>query len=232
MSYNLDGWASLQNFLMRLGKSNAWLVGSWTYLDTNNRFDSEGAIAARGPIERASVMSGLGVALEYDSRDNIFTPSRGWTGSLESNFYSPSFGSDTRFNAYRGHAFAYWPLSKSLVLAGRADGRVASGDVPFYALPFVDLRGVPAMRLQDTHTGVLETEARWNVTQRWALIGFVGAGRAWGTRTDFSEGTKTLAEGVGFRYLIASRLGIYVGVDWAHSTQDQAFYIQVGNAWR
>jgi hypothetical protein len=32
--------------------------------------------------------------------------------------------------------------------------------------------------------------------------------------------------------LIARRLGIYAGMDFAWSTQDHAVYIQVGNAWR
>ena len=99
-------------------------------------------------------------------------------------------------------------------------------------LPFVDLRGVPAMRLQDTRTAVLETELRWNLDHRWALIGFLGGGKAWGSRDDFSDGASTVSKGAGFRYLIASKLGIYVGMDMAWSTQDKAWYIQVGNAWR
>jgi hypothetical protein len=34
------------------------------------------------------------------------------------------------------------------------------------------------------------------------------------------------------RYLLARRLGMYVGVDAARSTQDHGWYIQVGSAWR
>ena len=112
-----------------------------------------------------------------------------------------------------------------MVLAGRADHRGANGDVPFYLLPFVDLRGVPALRLQDRRTAVIESEVRWNVTERWALVGFAGAARAWGTSTNFADGTDSRAGGVGFRYLDAQRLGMYVGMDFAWSTQDRAFYI-------
>jgi hypothetical protein len=71
-----------------------------------------------------------------------------------------------------------------------------------------------------------------DVTPRWALIGFVGAGRAWGRSTGYSDGNDTAAKGVGFRYLIARRLGLYVGMDYAHSTLDHAIYLQVGSAWR
>jgi hypothetical protein len=232
LRYNLDGWVSGQNGMMRLGSSDAWLVGRWNYLDLSSRFDQEEAVPQLGQIVRTDRASGLGVSLEVDTRDNIFTPSRGWTGSIDLTFYDPHWGSDTRLQSYRAHAFAYLPVSSSLVLGGRIDGRAANGDVPFYMLPYVDLRGVPALRLQDERTAVAETEARWNLTPRWALIGFVGAGRAWGTKTEFSQGTDTVAKGVGFRYLIARRLGMYIGIDWAWSTQDHAVYLQVGNAWR
>jgi hypothetical protein len=232
LAYNLKGWGTEQHGMLRLGESDAWVVARWVYSDFDNRFDVEGDAAAAGPIVRASRASGLGLSLEVDSRDNFFTPSRGWRGNLDVTWYDPSWGSDTRFQSYRAQAFGYWPAARSLVLAGRIDVRAADGDVPYYLLPFVDLRGVPAFRLQDRRTGVMETEARWNVTPRWALIGFVGAARAWGTTTSFDEGTGSVAKGAGFRYLIARRLGMYVGVDWAWSTQDHAFYIQVGSAWR
>lgn len=232
LSYNLQGIASVQHGMMRIGQSDTWLVARWNYLDLNNRFGSEASTSVFGPIVRANTQSGLGVSIETDTRDTIFTPSRGWTGSLDLTFYRPTWGSDSTFESYRGHVFSYWELSKSLVLAGRADGRLANGDVPFYMLPFIDMRGVPAMRLQDTRTAVLETELRWNIDNRWALVGFIGAGRAWGTRTSFSEGAGTVSKGVGFRYLLARRLGMYAGVDWAWSTQDHAWYLTVGSAWR
>jgi hypothetical protein len=232
VGYTLDGWASVQQGMLRLGQSDVWVVARWNYADLNNRFDFENQTQQFGPLVRNSRMSGLGISLEVDTRDNIFTPSRGWTGAIDATFYDPNWGSDTRWESYRAHAFGYWPVTKTIILGGRVDGRAATGEVPFYALPFVDLRGVPAARLQDERTAVVETELRWNITPRWAAIGFIGAGRAWGTFTDFSNGTDTVTKGVGFRYLIARRLGMYVGMDWAWSTQDHAFYIQVGNAWR
>ncbi|HEY6512281.1 MAG TPA: BamA/TamA family outer membrane protein [Burkholderiaceae bacterium] len=231
LGYNLDGFVSMQEGMLRLGQSDVWLVGRWNYLDLKSRFNLEGVPALNG-LERADRESGLGLSVEVDTRDNIFTPSRGWTGSLDATFYDPDWGSDTRFQSYRGHAFVYFPIGREFVVAGRIDGRAAAGQVPFYMLPSVDLRGVPAARLQDRRTGVVETEVRWNITPRWAAIGFVGGAKAWGTATSFSDGADTSAYGAGFRYLIAKRLGLYMGVDVAKSTLDHAWYIQVGSAWR
>ena len=232
IAYNADGWLSIQHGMMRLGDSDAWLVGRWNYFDLKNRFDVESDAGRGGAIVRSSKSSGLGVSLEFDSRDNIFTPSSGWKGGVDLTYFDPDWGSDTHFRTARAYGFVYSPITKTVVLGGRVDTQAANGDVPFYLLPFVALRGVPALRLQDRRTAVIESEVRWNVTPRWALIGFAGAGRAWGTSTSFSDGTDTRAGGVGFRYEIARRLGMYVGMDVAWSTQDRAFYIQVGSPWR
>ena len=64
------------------------------------------------------------------------------------------------------------------------------------------------------------------------MVGFYGGGFAWGARDSFADAEKPLSGGAGFRYLIARRLGLYAGVDFAWSTVDRAFYIQVGNGWR
>ncbi len=234
IGYNLDGWGASNQLLYRLGSSNAWISGRWVYLDTASSFktDNNADDTLLPGFSFAKRSSGIGPTLEYDSRDSIFTPSRGWQGSLDLTFYDRAFGSDNRFESYRAHVFAYSPFAKDFVLGSRLDVRSARGDVPFYMLPYVDLRGVPAARLQDENTAVAELELRWNVTPRWALIGFAGAGRAWGTNTGFADGTKAASVGAGFRYLMARRLGLYVGLDIAKSNYDNAFYIQVGNAWR
>jgi hypothetical protein len=226
--YNLAGLAAINHAMMRLGESDTWLVARWNFFDFDSRFGDGLPVN----IVRASRASGLGATLETDTRDTIFTASRGWKGGLDLTFYDPAVGSDTTFQTYRGYAFGYWPLGKSFVLGARGDTKAANGDVPFYLLPYVELRGVPLLRLQDKRTAVVETELRWNVDARWALLGFVGGGRAWGSGNDFSEGTSTFSKGVGFRYQLARRLGLYAGVDWAWSTQAHAWYLQVGSAWR
>ena len=232
IGYSLDGWASVQHGMVRLGDSDAWLVGRWNYFNLQSSFGAAEGSPGLVDVGRESRASGLGGSLEYDSRDNIFTPSRGFKGSLELTFYAPAFGSDQSFRTGRAEGFNYWPVGRSVVLGARGDLRTATDRAPLYLLPYVDLRGVPVMRLQDQNTLVAEGEVRWNLDPRWALVGFGGAGRAWGFRTDYAEGEGTVSKGVGVRYLLARRLGLYAGIDWAWSTQDHAWYFQIGSAWR
>ncbi|QJR14324.1 BamA/TamA family outer membrane protein [Usitatibacter palustris] len=232
LGYNLDGIMSMQQVLYRLGESSNFIALRWIYLDLKNRFNLASEAAELPAFSRAETSSGVGLSFEHDSRDNIFTPNSGWTGTFDTTFYSPDVGSDHTYQAYRGKIFAYFPIEKKFVIGARIDGRAARGDVPFYQLPFIDMRGIPAARYQDENTGVLETEVRWNVTPRWSLVGFIGASRAWGKDTNFKDAGTAVAKGVGFRYLIARRLGLYIGMDVARGPEDDAFYIQVGNAWR
>jgi hypothetical protein len=231
IGYTLDGWASSQQGLWRLGNSNHYLALRWIYLDLDSTFEPSQQQPQLSERETARRSSGLGPSWEYDSRDNMFTPSRGWKGAVDTLFYGPWIGSDNSFQIYRAYVYAYTPLGESLVFGGRLDGRAARGDVPFYQMPYIDMRGVPAVRFQDKNVGVAETELRWNITSRWALIGFLGAGRAWGREVDFSDASNEVSKGGGFRYLIARELGVYMGVDVAWGPEDTAFYIQVGNAW-
>lgn len=232
VGYTLKGFGSFQQGMYRLGKSDTFVGARWIYVDLKTSLDVSASDAGLTPKELAQRNSGLGVTIEHDSRDNIFTPNRGWIGAAEATFYEPDFGGDNKFQAYRAHVFSYWPLGDRLTVGLRVDGRAARGDVPFYFLPFIDMRGIPAARYQDQNTGVLETELRYDLNERWSVVGFIGAGRAWGRDTSFGDATSEVAKGAGVRYLIARRLGLYVGIDVARGPEDTAFYLQVGNGWR
>ncbi len=232
INYTTDGVVSFQQGFRRLGKHNVYLGLAWIYMDLDLGFDVASDRDRFKPHELASRSSGLGLSMQYDARDNTFTPSSGWLGMLEGNFYLPGIGSDETFQSYRGHAFGYRPIGSHLVVGGRVDARWANGDIPFYRLPYIDLRGIGSGRYQDTRAAVLETELRWNLTRRWALIGFLGAGRTWGQHGSFGDGASQVSKGAGVRYLIARQLGMHVGFDYAWGPEDDTFYVQVGSAWR
>ncbi|TWI04975.1 surface antigen-like protein [Luteimonas cucumeris] len=232
VAVNLQSKVSFQRVSRRIGEQDMFLSLAWIYMDIDPRLEVLEDRKHFTDLDFEQVSSGLGLGFEYDTRDNPFTPSLGYFGKVEGNFYLPAIGSDVKFQSYRGHGYGYWPLGTKLVLGGRVDMRAVEGDVPFYRLPYIDLRGVPSARYQDSHTGVLETELRWNMTPRWATIGFIGAGRAWGERASFDDASTAVSKGLGLRYLIARQMGLYVGADYAWGPEDQTVIIQVGSAWR
>jgi hypothetical protein len=223
IGYNLEGWATTHLVQRRLGESESFVGGRWNYLDFAARFDPSRPEPVLSPADRTIRSSGLGLFFEHDSRDNFFTASRGWKLFVESVFYSPEIGSDEEYEIYRAYVLSYFPLAKEWILGLRADARAARGDVPFYQLPFIEMRGIPFFRYQNEDVALVEAELRWNVTPRWALVAFAGRGKA-----DESAS----AWGLGFRRLVARRLGIYMGIDLARGPEETAIYIQAGSAWR
>ena len=179
-----------------------------------------------------ATMSGLGPVLSFDSRDNIFTPTRGVRADLSYLWFDEALGSDVGFGRGKFAALGYQPLGNRLIGAIRLDLQSAHGDAPFYALPFVQLRGVPAMRYQDKHVLVAEGEATWRVHGRWSVVGFGGLGWTAETLDQLSSDDGPWNAGGGFRYFIARHFGLHMGIDVARGPEEWAFYVVFGNGWR
>jgi len=231
IGYQLEGSGLMQQISVRLGESD-WLLGArYAFLKTDASFGLQRPTDVAS-WEYETRIGRLGMLLGYDSRDNILTPGRGQMLEAEAAMARPWLGSDSSFEQYAARWFGYLPIGEDVVLGLRADAQYASDGTPFYARPYVSLRGVPALRYQDQKTLVGETELRWDFHPRWSAIGFTGVGKAFGKKRDWDEADRVVNKGVGFRYLIARRLGLYAGVDVAWGPEDSAFYIQVGSAWR
>ena len=123
------------------------------------------------------------------------------------------------------------PLGNRLILGGRFDYRIAFKSPPFYSLPFVTLRGVPAFRYQGKQLVVLETEERWDFSNRWSLTGFAGVGKGFEKLESFDQNDWAYSLGGGIRYFLANRFNLYSGIDVARGPEEWAFYIQFGHYW-
>ncbi|MGY2486071.1 BamA/TamA family outer membrane protein [Cupriavidus sp. CP313] len=229
-AYELRGVALVQQLLVRVADTR-WYVGPrYVYFDSTATFKF-GDAGELGSFDKTQRIGKAGLVVDYDSRDNIFYPSRGSYAELEAQFARGGFGSTQSFNMYNARGFTWLPVARTVILGLRADTQFSSGDVPFYAQPFVDLRGVQKGRYQDRNALAAEMELRWDVTPRWSLLGFTGVGKAYGRWHDFSDASTIYSVGAGFRYMIARKLGVSIGLDVAHSKGQNAFYIQVGSAW-
>jgi len=236
LDFNGDGWYLLQELMFRIPGSDFFLGGRFDYLSMDIRFDDGDPASGLPPAELGqNETAGFGLLAGYDSRDNTFTPNRGILAELEAMFHDGSWIGDFTYQKYRASALFYWDPHPKWVLGWRLDGRFADGEPPFYALPYIDLRGIPALRYQGEDVLVTEIEARWNLRGRWALVGFTGVGRAEDSLDDlFGSGSGDLRHtyGAGARYLIARRLGMQAGIDLARGPEETAVYLQFGSAWQ
>ena len=233
---NLDSWVILQKAEVRLGKSKFYAGASYTFFNTEVSFDT---IPNRPVINLLlrrlninSKISSIKPALAYDNRDNAFTPARGIYSRISVNYAAKWLGSSDDFSTLGTDFFGYLPISSAVRSGWRFQGNYLLGDAPFYAYPFIDLRGIPAMRYQGDNTMVAETEWTFNVYKRWSLVAFTGGGKAFNDFTNFGSFDWAYTFGTGFRYNVARVLGVNMGADFALGNgRDFAFYIVFGSSW-
>jgi hypothetical protein len=223
----------MQQLLARAGDSDWFLGGRYVWLQAKPSFGAGWPGDLEGQPLRDIRIGRLSFIADHDTRNNIFSPTSGHFVEAELIAARPELGGTTSYEQVNVRGFDWLPLlGKQFVLGLRGDLQATRGDVPFFARPFINLRGLPALRYQDNHAAVAETELWWLATPRWSLLGFAGAGRDWGRRDTFGEAGTITAAGGGFRYLIAKKLGIHAGIDVARGPEDTVFYIQVGSPWR
>lgn len=231
--YTIEASGLTVGGMYQLGKSDWWAGSSFIYSNTR-------AIRRTGrPIDEIddvepTQLGIINVKFQYSTLNNFFTPTAGHDWSFESDIAS-LYGSDDVWQKYKISGVNYWQLDSesNWVFGLKAQGAYAMNEPPFYLNPFVQLRGVPAMRYQGEIVADAEFELRYQILNRWSILGFGGVGFTW---NDTSSGQvyrqDVIAGGLGFRYLLARKYGMHAGLDFGVSDRSgTAVYIQFGTAW-
>ena len=232
--FNVKGGLLFQDINFRMGKSDFWLGGRLFYVNTDLKFkrDLPGDLPE---IEtRGRNIQDLGIAFQaiYEGLDNLTTPNTGQYVELITSKYFESSISDFDYFKVGFRVLSFHQFAKDkLVLGLRFDIDAVDGDPPLWGYPWIVLRGVPALRYQNERTGVVEAELRWNILDKWAILGFAGAGRTRGDTRRYVDESGIYAGGIGGRYLFRPQDDLWVGIDIARGPEDYVFYIQVGHAW-
>lgn len=231
LTYNIEPMVGLVQAKYRLGDSPVWGGLSYALATVEVEFDAPATTPGLPDFHDESQVGGLTPSLTYDSRDTIFTPTRGTYIDTAAGLFSEALGGDDEFQRVSLVGIHYLPLRPTLTLGIRGDGILSFGDVPFYLKPFIALRGTQAMRYQGEHVAQVEAELRWQFWKRFSLVGFVGGGAAWNDFEHFDKTLTAVTGGAGLRYELLREHGLHVGVDVAFGPDDPILYVQFGSAW-
>jgi hypothetical protein len=231
LRYNLRPAGGSMQGKYRIGNSDVWGGLSYAFARTEVSFVAPAGTPGLPAFPRESNVGGVTPSLTYDTRDNIFTPTRGAYIELSAGVFSQALGADNEFQRASLLGMYYIPLCSGLYLGVRGIASASFGNEPFYLRPFISLRGVPIMRYQGEEVAQIEGELRWQFWKRFSLVGFAGGGAAWNNLERFQNTQKLITGGAGFRYEIARKYGIHMGLDVARGPDNTAIYIQVGSAW-
>lgn len=230
-SFNSEAVILSQALSFRLGDSDWFAGGVYRLITTDTRFDLHGGEPGINPDALDSNNAAVAALIRYDSLDNQYTPKAGIVSDLQLARFDEAVGGDFNYNQYTWLNQVHLPLADNWGLGLRLDLDMANGEVPFYAVPFIEIKGIPALRYQGKKIATTEARLNWQLHPRWQLGAFVGAGRAANHANDLSDAPSRVSRGVGFRYLGIKKLGMNMGLDFAKGPEDEVIYISFGTRW-
>lgn len=230
--FNMKGFLTMHEILFRPKKDLKFFAGlNYMYFNNDISFKTDLDIPELEVLTYNTSTAGMNAVFLWDSRNNALTPTKGLMSTIEIGRNAKALGGDNDYGNLDTRSYFYSPIIKEKLFSGwRLDIASKWGDVPFYDLPFISLRGIPALRYQGNNVYTVETEWRWNFIKRWSLVGFVGAGEAMDDYGDIFTDMKA-AGGGGFRYFLAKEYGLHAGVDIARGPEDWTWNITVGSNW-
>jgi hypothetical protein len=243
ISINTKATAVMQTLKFKLADSSFYLGPTHRYINAEISPQNINDLIGNLPPEwedsltklltRNITTSGIGFTLEYDSRDNFFSPSQGLKYDLTSLWFDESIGSDVDYLLTEFTGLHYLKLDKNWRTAIRIELNYADADefLPPYATPYINMRGIPAARFQGKSVAMSEFELIYQFNLRWSANVFTGIGKASNEFSELGNSASRISKGAGFRYLIARRYGFNMGIDIAKGPEDTVFYIQAGSAW-
>lgn len=211
-------------------KSPWWLGLRYVYADVDPKLRDDALFPGLADAVRVKVSAPTAI-LEYDSRDNVFTPTQGIYAESSYLASREALGASDDFDRFQQLLTGWLPLQPRLTFGARGNYAWSSSGTPFFLRPFIVLRGVPALRWQGDQAASAEAELRWQFHGRWSVVGFGGAGATRTSRPDDVLRQSVGSGGFGFRYELAREFGLNAGIDIAHSPGTTAVYFIVGNAW-
>lgn len=208
----------------------------WYYSDTTIKIDDPSGWMAASNMHgsEGGIVSGPGVILKYDSRNEAFYPTEGVFFETEYSVFSASTGSSFSFDSLQTDFRSYFPILQDHILAMQVKYDYTSGDTPFYRLPSLAdremMRGIEAGRLIDNLRYAAQAEYRFPVLNRFGGVVFAGAGHVFSTHREMFDEI-TFSGGFGIRYLLEKNRKITMRLDFGFDQDGEVkFYFNLREA--
>ena len=227
----------------RLRLNVAKKYGSNLYLGVRYAFDKftmtardSGGLLIKNTItgSNGGLVSGAGLSMTYDTRNQIFYPTGGWLVDAQVYTEGGYTGSDFNYQRLSIDAARYIQTSKNTVLVVNAIGIVSLGDVPFHQLALLGggkrLRGYYEGKYRDKDLFVLQSEWRFSIGRRFGGVVFGGMGGISDKISHFSIQNTKLNGGIGARFMLDKAQHINIRADYGIGYKSSGFYLTIGEA--
>ncbi len=194
-------------------------------LDTDNPYGIDGGFQA-----------GIGPAVKYDTRDNIFFPYKGVFINFQSFHYVKASFTDYTYASFSIEARLFQKINKNNIIAAHIFTGNALGDnVPFFKYELIGggnrLRGITLTKYIDSKVYYIQTEYRKKIYKKFWINIFSGIGDVAPKVNKYNVTTVKVGYGIGLRYRLLNKERINIRVDYAFSNdQTRGLYVSLGEA--
>ncbi|RPI65429.1 MAG: hypothetical protein EHM47_18775 [Ignavibacteriales bacterium] len=183
------------------------------------------------------IISGLGIIVNWDTRDNTFSTFSGEYIEINGSFFGKYLFSDYIYNSYNLDARKYFnfPVFDTLHIAAfQFAANLTSGRPPFYKLATFggdeNMRGIFQGRFRDNTSFYLQGEYRFHIIWRIGMAAFAGLGEAANKITSFAINQLKTAYGIGFRFFVIPDEKILARLDFGFSKGEGQMYLSFNEA--
>jgi len=188
------------------------------------------------PGRSGYLISGLGMSLTYDTRDNAFAPDKGFFAQLYFNHFAPYLGSQYTYTNVVLDIRRFIRVYRQQVLALQLFNFTNfGGDVPVRSLASFggsnSMRGYYDGRYKDKQQMVLQSEYRVPVYGKFGIVVFGSVGDVAHKPADYEFNTLKYSYGGGIRFALNKAEKLNLRLDYGLTgDHHQGFYFQLGEA--
>jgi hypothetical protein len=209
---------SLQQYLYK--KLSAGLQYEFAYSEITEKEENGLLDSGHVPGSDGGTVSGAGVLLSWDSRDNTF--------------YMEALGSDFAFVRYNVNLRAYRQLFPSGIVAAQLYTNLTIGNPPFQMMSKLGganlMRGYYDGRFRDKHAIVVQAEYRGHLWWRFGFATFVGVGNVAPRLDTFAINDVKESVGFGIRFIFDEKERLTLRMDFGLRGGTPGPYITIGEA--
>jgi outer membrane translocation and assembly module TamA len=209
----------------------------WRYFKTFH-VTGENGVLEQSKVSgyQGSIASGPKLALLFDNRDNVLTPSAGFYAQVEWTGHRSYWGSTHAFNRTMLDLRMYWkPIThRDDVIGLQSFVQLMTGNIPFNELSQLGgdmiMRGYYQGSFRDNNLFATQAEYRYQVLKRWGLVGFIGLGGVNNTLSDMNSLEWKPSYGGGLRFKINRKENVNVRVDYGFGNGQQNLYFFIAES--
>lgn len=196
-----------------------------TAVETGGLLDTLNIAGAAG-----SVTTGIGWELEYDARDFIYAPTKGYYANASFLGFNDVMGGNFNYNLFTVDLRKYFNLGKNHIVGIHGHSSSIFGEAPFNKLSQLGgdkiMRGYRKGEFRDNHLMASQLEYRTPIWYFFGFTAFAGTGAVANSIKEFNTDFLHYSYGGGFRLAFNKKERIHIRFDYARGDNNrQQFYL-------